>query len=90
VRIPARPPDPQTVSRLKEFFEISSAKCSCCDEIAPLPPDYGVRDAASWEQKMDEHLAWARANREAVLAALRFLPEWRESCAALRQVLEQP
>jgi hypothetical protein len=78
----------ETISRLQEFFEVSSAKCSCCDEIGPLPADYGVADDASWERKIDEHLAWARENRKAVLAALPYLPEWRESGRALRQVLE--
>jgi hypothetical protein len=77
-----------TLSRLREFFEISSSKCSCCGEISPLPADYGVTDEASWNRKMDEHLAWARANKEAVLAALPHLPEWRESGAALREVLK--
>ena len=81
-------PKSEIESRLNEFFEIATAKCSCCGEISPLPPDYGVHDEASWDRKMDEHLAWARANKDAVLAALPHLPEWRESCQALRQVLE--
>jgi hypothetical protein len=84
----ASAPRSETESRLLEFFEISAAKCPCCGEIAPLPPDYGVRDEASWDRKMDEHLAWARANKEAVLAALPHLTEWRETSDALRQVLE--
>jgi hypothetical protein len=87
-RVPRRTPLSETESRLLEFFEISSAKCSSCGEIAPLPPDYGVSDEASWDRKMDEHLAWARENKEAVLAALPQLTEWRESCQALREVLE--
>jgi hypothetical protein len=87
-RLPSRAPQSETESRLREFFEIATAKCSCCGEITPLPPDFGVRDEATWGEKMDEHLAWARANKEAVLAALPNLPEWRESCQALRQVLE--
>jgi len=87
-RLPARSAGSETESRLREFFEISSARCSCCGEIIPLPPDFGVHDEESWNRKMDEHLAWARANKDAVLAALLNLPEWRESCRALRQVLE--
>jgi hypothetical protein len=87
-RAPASAPKSEIESRLNEFFEVATAKCSCCGEISPLPPDYGVRDEASWGRKMDEHLDWARANKEAVLAALPHLPEWQESCQALRQVLE--
>jgi hypothetical protein len=86
--IPRRTSLSETESRLLEFFEISSAKCSSCGEIAPLPPDYGVWDEATWDRKMDEHMAWARENKQAVLAALPHLPEWRESCQALREVLE--
>jgi hypothetical protein len=84
-----RAPSSETISKLREFFEISSSKCSCCGEIHPLPADYGVTDEASWGRRMDEYLAWARANKEAVLAALPYIGrEWRESCEALRQVLE--
>src|SRR5687767_12554550 len=80
--------DSDTISRLREFFEVSASKCSCCGEIAPLPADYDVTDEASWNRKMDEGLAWARANKEAVLAALPYLSDWRESCDALKEVLE--
>ncbi len=94
------PSDPEMVRKLREFCEVASLKCSCCDELGQITIDtgrrrvtrtaahYGIKSLGDWERKVDEYLEWARSNRESVVAAMRHLPDWKETCDAIRQVLE--
>jgi hypothetical protein len=85
--------------QLREFFELASLRCGHCGELTRHPEDAtaderslaerGIRTVADWDRRMDEYMAWAQANKETVLAVMPQLPEWEESCKALRQVLEQ-
>jgi hypothetical protein len=88
----------QVEHRLRDFFELASLRCSHCGELTRHPEDAaaderslaerGIRTVADWDRLMDEGLAWVCANKEAVLTVLPQLPDWEESCGALREVLE--
>lgn len=85
--------------QLREFFELASFRCGHCGELTRHPEDTtaderslaerGIQSMADWDRRMDEQMAWARANKEAVFAVMPQLPDWEESCQALRHVLEQ-
>ena len=90
--------DAQVEHKLREFFELASLRCSHCGALTRHSEDAasderslaerGIRTVEDWDRQMDAYLAWARANKEAVLAVLSELPDWKESAAALRQVLD--
>jgi len=90
--------DAQVEHKLREFFELASLRCSHCGALTRHSADAasderslaerGIRTVEDWDRQMDAYLAWARANKEAVLAVMSELPDWQESAAALRQVLD--
>jgi hypothetical protein len=88
----------QVEHKLREFFELASLRCSHCGALTRHWEDAaaderslaerGIRTVEDWDRQMDECLAWTRANKEAVLAVISELPDWKESSEALREVLE--
>jgi hypothetical protein len=90
--------DAQVEHQLREFFELASLRCSHCGALTRHSEDSalderslaerGIRTVEDWDRQMDASLAWARANKEAVLAVMSELPDWRESAEALRAVLD--
>jgi hypothetical protein len=89
--------DAQVEHKLREFFELASLRCSHCGALTRHSEDAasderslaerGIRTVEDWDRQMDACLAWARANKEAVLAVISELPDWQESSEALREVL---
>ena len=90
--------DAQVEHKLREFFELASLRCSHCGALTRHLEDAalderslaerGIHTVEDWDRQMDAYLAWVRANKEAVLAVKSELPDWQESAAALRQVLD--
>ena len=90
--------DAEVEHKLREFFELASLRCSHCGALTRHSADTasdecslaerGIHTMEDWDRQMDAYLAWARANKEAVLAVMSELPDWQESSEALRQVLD--
>jgi hypothetical protein len=90
--------DAQVEHKLREFFELASLRCSHCGALTRHSEDAalderslaerGIRTVEDWDRQIDAYLAWARANKEAVLAVMSELPDWKESSEALRAVLD--
>ena len=88
----------QVEHKLREFFEIASLRCPHCGALTRHAEDAaaderslaerGIHTMEDWDRQMDAYLVWARANKEAVLAVISQLPDWKESSEALREVLE--
>jgi hypothetical protein len=88
----------QAEHKLREFFELASLRCSHCGALTRHLEDAtaderslaerSIRTMEDWDRQMDAYLAWARANKEAVLAVMSQIPDWKESAEALREVLE--
>ena len=90
--------DAEMEHQLREFFEVASLRCSHCGALTRHSEDAtlderslaerGIRTVEDWDRQMEACLAWARANKEAVLAVMSQLPDWKESAEALRAVLD--
>lgn len=74
--------------QVEDFFQISALKCSCCDELRPEAPDWGIGSPQEWEGAMKERIAWLKVHREEVLLHLaRLRSQWPKSCESLEAIL---
>lgn len=89
--------DSEIYQRVREYFVIAALRCSKCgslhttvsvDDKMVSAADFDIDSVEEWEQRLNRHEEWIKANPEAVRSVLPALAdEWPRSIEVLRQTV---